>query len=97
MISQLYQKWEEKRMEILQEELDLITKKKRLANLEKLKEDLKIRERTLTFFENEENIELQIQKKLEREEELYGEDLRSQGKEVKDAPYPEAFEKRHEY
>lgn len=47
---------------ILQTQIKAIEKEKRIINIEKIKEQLKEREQLLTFFDNEEDIELQIEK-----------------------------------
>lgn len=44
-----------------------IDREKRIANINKIKEDLKMREQLLTFFDKEEDIELKIEKIEERE------------------------------
>lgn len=61
-------------MKILQDQLDYLNKQRRFAEVENIKKDLIERKRVLTFFENEEQIELEIQEKLEREKELYGDE-----------------------
>lgn len=61
-------------MKVLQDQLDVIDKQRRLAEVKEMKKDLEERERVITFFENEEQIELQIKEKLEREKELYGDE-----------------------
>lgn len=71
---QLYSEWEEKRIQILREHLAELDKQARLAKLLEMKQELVERERVLTFFENEEKIELTIQQKLDREKALYGDE-----------------------
>lgn len=44
----------------------------RLARVEEMKQELVEKERILTFFENKDKIELQIEQKLEKEERIYG-------------------------
>lgn len=53
---------------MLEEQVKAIDIQKRMANIEIIKKDLKEREQILTFFDNEEQIELQIEKILEREQ-----------------------------
>lgn len=48
-------------------QIKAIEKEKRIANIEKIKKQLKEREQLLTFFDNEEDIELQIEKIEEQE------------------------------
>ncbi|KAJ8674841.1 hypothetical protein QAD02_010627 [Eretmocerus hayati] len=69
---QLYKDWEEKRINVLKEHLAYLDRQARLAKVEEMKKDLVDRERLLTFFENEEQIELEIEKKLEKEKRLRG-------------------------
>ncbi|CAK9811519.1 28S ribosomal protein S27, mitochondrial, partial [Anthophora plagiata] len=54
---QLYSKWNEKRHSVLDNQLKEIDRQTRMENIEKMKKDLKLQERVLTFFENEEQIE----------------------------------------
>ncbi|XP_034937151.1 uncharacterized protein [Chelonus insularis] len=68
----IYKQWDEKRMAVLTAQLKELDKEKRLAQIKEIKEDLAKRERLLTFYENEEKLELQIEKKLKWEEEVYG-------------------------
>ncbi|XP_063979808.1 small ribosomal subunit protein mS27-like [Diachasmimorpha longicaudata] len=68
----LYEEWEKTRMDHLQKQLIEINNQKRIKNIEDMKKDLQVRERLLTFFENEEKLELQIEEKLKREDEKYG-------------------------
>lgn len=82
-------------MQILQEQLDYLDKQRRLEEVEELKKDLSERERTLTFFENEEEIELKIQEKLEREKKLYGEDKVIEEDLNENYVPPEIVKKRH--
>lgn len=51
----------------MEEQKKQMEKERRLANIEKIKKDLKEREQLLTFFDKQEEIELQIEKILERE------------------------------
>lgn len=48
-------------------QIKAIEKERRIANIEKIKKQLKEREQLLTFFDNEEEIELQIEKIEEKE------------------------------
>ena len=61
-------------MNVLKQHLAELDKQNRLAKIEEIKKDLVERERVLTFFENEEKIELAIEKKLQREKALYGDE-----------------------
>lgn len=54
-------------MNVLQKELDEVQKEERLKNIETIKKELEEKERLLTFFDNEEQIELAIENKLEKE------------------------------
>lgn len=49
----------------MKEQQTLLDKQLRLENIKKMKEELEKKERLLTFFENEEKIELEIEKKQE--------------------------------
>ncbi|CAK9800944.1 28S ribosomal protein S27, mitochondrial [Anthophora quadrimaculata] len=60
---ELYSKWDEKRHLTLENQIKEINRQARIENIEKMKKDLKLQERVLTFFENEEQIELEIEKK----------------------------------
>ncbi|XP_066590351.1 uncharacterized protein [Prorops nasuta] len=64
---QAFDAWEKKRTICLEEQYRAIEKEERLAKLQEMKQELEEREKILTFFENEEKIELQIEKKLEEE------------------------------
>ncbi|XP_015126241.1 28S ribosomal protein S27, mitochondrial [Diachasma alloeum] len=68
----LYEEWEKIRMDLLQKQLAEIDRQQRLKDVEAMKKDLQVRERLLTFFENEEKLELQIEEKLKIEDEMYG-------------------------
>lgn len=59
---QKYTEWEEKRNLILDKQIELINQKAIRLEIRKLKEEMKRQERYLTFFENEEQIELEIEK-----------------------------------
>ncbi|XP_032683565.1 28S ribosomal protein S27, mitochondrial-like [Odontomachus brunneus] len=59
---QSYLDWERVRTSILEEQTKAIETQKRIANIERIKKDLKTREQLLTFFDNEEEIELKIEK-----------------------------------
>ncbi|XP_014212922.2 28S ribosomal protein S27, mitochondrial-like [Copidosoma floridanum] len=74
---ELYSVWEEKRIQILNEELEKINKLKRLEVVKEMKKDLEDKEQLLTFFENEESIELAIEQKLQMEKERYGDEMQN--------------------
>ncbi|XP_015187511.1 PREDICTED: 28S ribosomal protein S27, mitochondrial-like [Polistes dominula] len=59
----IFLEWEKIREETLKNQQMLMDKQLRLANIQKIKEELRKKERLLTFFENEEQIELEIEKK----------------------------------
>lgn len=59
-------------MNLLEKQIDELDKKRRLENAEKIKRNLQERERLLTFFDREEEIELQIERKLAAEEAEFG-------------------------
>lgn len=65
-------------MGILQKHLAELDKEARLAKIEGIKKELADRERVLTFFEKEEQIELEIEQKLAREKEMYGEEVQDE-------------------
>ncbi|KAK0162633.1 hypothetical protein PV327_006396 [Microctonus hyperodae] len=69
---EVFENWEKNRMNLLEKQLDELDKKRRLENAEKIKRDLQERERLLTFFDHEEEIELQIEQKLAAEEAEFG-------------------------
>lgn len=48
-------------------QMKAIEREKRISNIEKLKKDLEKREQLLTYFDKEEEIELQIEKIQEKE------------------------------
>lgn len=50
---------------MLKEQQAMLDKQLRLENIKKIKEELEKKERLLTFFENEDQIELEIEKKQE--------------------------------
>lgn len=64
---QAYLDWECKRTSVLDEQMKAIDRERRISNIEKIKKDLKQKEQLLTFFDKEEEIELQIEKIQERE------------------------------
>lgn len=68
----IYEEWNNIRMDLLEKQVNELDKKMRLENVEKMKRDLKDRERLLTFFDNEEQVELRIEQKLKMEEETFG-------------------------
>lgn len=69
---QAFNEWEKTRIDLLQKQIEELDKKQRLEKVEKTKKDLKTEERLLNFFDKEEEIELEIEKKLQWEEEKYG-------------------------
>ncbi|EFN80617.1 28S ribosomal protein S27, mitochondrial [Harpegnathos saltator] len=63
-VSKLYQAyldWEQVRTSILEDQIKAIETQKKIANMEKIKKNLEEREQLLTFFDNEEQIELKIE------------------------------------
>lgn len=64
---QTYLDWERKRTLVLETQIKAIDIEKRISNIKKMKKDLTTREELLTFFDNEEKIELQIEKIEEKE------------------------------
>ncbi|XP_043799586.1 uncharacterized protein LOC122718542 [Apis laboriosa] len=58
---QKYVEWEKQRQLILDKQMEEINRIAKKEEIEKLKEEMKKQERFLTFFENEEDIELQIE------------------------------------
>ncbi|KAL0133103.1 hypothetical protein PUN28_000698 [Cardiocondyla obscurior] len=64
---QAYLNWEKKRTSVLEEQIKAIDRERRISNIEKIKKDLEEKEQLLTFFDKEEEIELQIEKIKERE------------------------------
>lgn len=64
---QTYSDWEHVRALILETQIKAIEREKRIANIEKIKKDLKEREQLVTFFDNEEAHELQIEQIQEKE------------------------------
>ncbi|XP_076231003.1 uncharacterized protein LOC143177102 [Calliopsis andreniformis] len=57
-----YTEWEKQREVALNKQLKEIDNQKRIENINKIKEDLRQQEKLLTFFEHEEDIELEIEK-----------------------------------
>lgn len=64
---QKYVEWEKQRQLALDKQIEEINRTAKKEEIEKLKEEMKKQERFLTFFENEEDIELKIEKIEERE------------------------------
>ncbi|XP_031838398.2 uncharacterized protein LOC116429516 [Nomia melanderi] len=64
----MYTEWEEKRKKVLEEQTRQMEIASRLDNVQKIKEEMMKQERLLTFFDEEENIELKISE-IEAEEE----------------------------
>ncbi|XP_029174536.1 28S ribosomal protein S27, mitochondrial-like [Nylanderia fulva] len=64
---QTYSDWEHVRTSILETQIKAIEREKKIANIEKMKKDLKEREQLLTFFDNEEAHELRIERIQEKE------------------------------
>ncbi|XP_018407109.1 PREDICTED: 28S ribosomal protein S27, mitochondrial-like [Cyphomyrmex costatus] len=64
---QTYLDWECKRTSVLEAQIKAIDRERRIDNIKKIKEDLKKREQLLTFFDKEEEIELEIEKIQEKE------------------------------
>lgn len=60
---QRYVKWEKQRESVLKKQTEDINRQSKLQEINKLKKYLDEKERLLTFFENEEQIELEIEKK----------------------------------
>ncbi|KAF7993715.1 hypothetical protein HCN44_010310 [Aphidius gifuensis] len=69
---QCYEEWDKERMDLLHKQIEDLDKKRRLENVEKTKKEIQTEERLLNFFDKEEEIELEIEKKLQWEEETYG-------------------------
>lgn len=59
----VYQSWNVLRQEKYQEALDIVDKRKRVVEIEKLQEQMKLEEQKLWFFENEDKIDLEIEGK----------------------------------
>jgi small subunit ribosomal protein S27 len=59
----VYTEWETLKERLLQEQLNELTKQQRLEKVQREKEELLKREETLFFFDNEEKLELAIEKK----------------------------------
>lgn len=64
---QKYIEWEKEREIALDKQLKEIDRQKRIQNIKNMKEDLEKQELLLTFFDNEETIELQIEDIEEKE------------------------------
>lgn len=70
--NQIYLDWDCVRNSVLEDQIKAMDRESRIANIEKIKKDLDEREQLLTFFDKEEEIELQIEKieeKVRREDE----------------------------
>ncbi|KAI4485588.1 hypothetical protein M0802_012710 [Mischocyttarus mexicanus] len=63
--NKIFVEWERIREETLKEQQMLLDKQLRFEKIQKMKEELEKKERLLTFFENEEKIELEIERKQE--------------------------------
>lgn len=92
----MYSEWETKRIEVLKNQLAEIDRQKRLVKVEEMKKELMEKERLLTFFENEEKIELQIEQKLEKEKKLYGEEKQTAIDEEESYVPPEIVKRRNQ-
>lgn len=68
---QNFKSWEQTRETLLHEQVAKLSKEKRLKHIEELKEKLHEKERFLTFFNNEEQIELKIEENEEKYKKLY--------------------------
>jgi len=79
---QAYLDWEHVRTSVLETQMKAIDREKRIRNVEKIKKDLEEREQLLTFFDKEEEIELQIEK-IEEEERKEDERIRAMPKSEK--------------
>lgn len=64
---QTYLDWECKRASILETQKQEIERERRINNIKEIKKDLEEKEQLLTFFDKEEEIELQIEKIQEEE------------------------------
>ncbi|XP_011873798.1 PREDICTED: 28S ribosomal protein S27, mitochondrial [Vollenhovia emeryi] len=64
---QTYLDWERERTSVLEAQMNAIERERRISNIEKIKKDLEQREQLLTFFDKEEEIELEIEKIQEKE------------------------------
>lgn len=80
---QKYTEWEQKRNLILDKQIELINQNAKKLEIQKLKEEMKRQERYLTFFENEEEIELEIEKIETKEKEEMDKALKIYGAEEK--------------
>ncbi|XP_012523784.1 uncharacterized protein LOC105829470 [Monomorium pharaonis] len=79
---QAYLDWEHERISILETQKKAIDRERRISNIEKIKKDLEEREQLLTFFDREEEIELQIEK-IQEEERKEDERIRAMPKSAK--------------
>lgn len=61
----MFSEWDKKRLQLLHDKEETLKKIERLRKVELLKEELKIKETKLWFFENEEKMELEIEEKEE--------------------------------
>ncbi|XP_017790386.1 PREDICTED: uncharacterized protein LOC108572638 [Habropoda laboriosa] len=93
--------WDDQRHVVLGKQLKEINQQSRIENVAKLKKDLEIRERFLTFFENEEQIELEIEKKeaieqaeLDRIKKLHRVELKLKKLELQEEYVPPKIERR---
>lgn len=64
---QTYSDWERTRVLMLEIQMKAIERERRIINIEKMKKELKEREQLLTYFDNEEALELQIERMQESE------------------------------
>lgn len=65
-IFQAFIDWESRRQAVFEEQMADLERQKRLANVDAMKKDLEAREQVLTFFENEDKIDLMIDSKKPR-------------------------------
>ncbi|XP_011695000.1 PREDICTED: 28S ribosomal protein S27, mitochondrial-like [Wasmannia auropunctata] len=73
---QTYLDWERERTSVLEAQMKAIDRERRISNIEKIKKDLETKEQLLTFFDKEEEIELQIEK-IEEDERREDERIRA--------------------
>ncbi|XP_046486540.1 small ribosomal subunit protein mS27 [Neodiprion pinetum] len=83
-----FPKWENQRQSVIDQQLAELDRKQRLENVAKIKKDLEERERVLTFFENEEKIDLIIESR-ENEEENKPTEIKQQNAKDEDYIPPE--------
>ncbi|XP_014234869.2 28S ribosomal protein S27, mitochondrial-like [Trichogramma pretiosum] len=95
---EIYEKWEAHRINVLETHKDEIDRQQRLEKVEQLKKELEEKEKVLTFFDKQDQIELEIETKLKEEKLKYGKDLKKLGRDrFEGVEYKQTYKKKHDF